>query len=234
MKIRVDKLIANMGFATRSEIKKASKKGAILVNDEVEKNSGRIVDTDTDRVSYFGELIEYREFIYLLMNKPKGVISATEDFFDKTVIDLLLEEHAIFNPFPVGRLDKDTTGLLLITNDGELNHRLTSPKKEVPKTYKVSLAHDIEEDNYNLTFKKGIKLMPENIITKPATMEVIDNRHCYLTIKEGKYHQVKRMFEKVGNKVLDLERVSFGNLKLPDDLSQGEYIEIRKEDIVNW
>lgn len=233
MKIRVDKLIANMGFATRSEIKKASKKGAVLVNDEVEKNSGRIVDTDTDRVSYFGELIEYREFIYLLMNKPKGVISATEDFFDKTVIDLLLEEHAIFNPFPVGRLDKDTTGLLLITNDGELNHRLTSPKKEVPKTYKVSLAYDIEEENYNLTFKKGIKLMPENIITKPATMEVIDNRHCYLTIKEGKYHQVKRMFEKVGNKVLDLERVSFGNLKLPDDLSQGEYIEIRKEDIVD-
>lgn len=233
MKIRVDKLIANMGFATRSEIKKASKKGAVLVNDEVEKNSGRIVDTDIDRVSYFGELIEYREFIYLLMNKPKGVISATEDFFDKTVIDLLLEEHAIFNPFPVGRLDKDTTGLLLITNDGELNHRLTSPKKEVPKTYKVSLAHDIEEENYNLTFEKGIKLMPENIITKPATMEVIDGRHCYLTIKEGKYHQVKRMFEKVGNKVMDLERVSFGNLKLPDDLSQGEYIEIRKEDIVN-
>lgn len=231
MKIRVDKLIANMGFATRSEIKKASKKGAVLVNDEVEKNSGRIVDTDIDRVSYFGELIEYREFIYLLMNKPKGVISATEDFFDKTVIDLLLEEHAIFNPFPVGRLDKDTTGLLLITNDGELNHRLTSPKKEVPKTYKVSLAHDIEE-NYNLTFKKGIKLMPENIITKPATMEVIDRRHCYLTIKEGKYHQVKRMFEKVGNKVMDLERVSFGNLKLPRDLEYGEYIEIKREDII--
>lgn len=234
MKIRVDKLIANMGFATRSEIKKASKKGAVLVNDEVEKNSGRIVDTDTDRVSYFGELIEYKEFIYLLMNKPKGVISATEDFFDKTVIDLLLDEHIVFNPFPVGRLDKDTTGLLLITNDGELNHRLTSPKKEVPKTYKVSLAVDIEEENYNLTFKKGIKLMPENIITKPATMEVIDSRHCYLTIKEGKYHQVKRMFEKVGNKVMELERVSFGNLKLPNDLSQGEYIEIRKEDIVNW
>lgn len=232
MKIRVDKLIANMGFATRSEIKKASKKGAVLVNDEVEKNSGRIVDTDTDRVSYFGELIEYREFIYLLMNKPKGVISATEDFFDKTVIDLLLEEHAIFNPFPVGRLDKDTTGLLLITNDGELNHRLTSPKKEVPKTYKVSLAHDIEEENYNLTFKKGIKLMPENIITKPADMEVIDSRHCYLTIKEGKYHQVKRMFEKVGNKVMDLERVSFGNLKLPRDLEYGEYIEIKREDII--
>lgn len=232
MKIRVDKLIANMGFATRSEIKKASKKGAVLVNDEVEKNSGRIVDTDTDRVSYFGELIEYREFIYLLMNKPKGVISATEDFFDKTVIDLLLEEHAIFNPFPVGRLDKDTTGLLLITNDGELNHRLTSPKKEVSKTYKVSLTHDIEEENYNLTFEKGIKLMPENIITKPATMEVIDSRHCYLTIKEGKYHQVKRMFEKVGNKVMDLERVSFGNLELPMDLEYGEYIEIKREDII--
>ena len=233
MKIRVDKLIANMGFATRSEIKKASKKGAVLVNDEVEKNSGRIVDTDIDRVSYFGDPVEYKEFIYLLMNKPKGVISATEDFHDKTVIDLLLEEHTIFNPFPVGRLDKDTTGLLLITNDGELNHNLTSPKREVPKTYKVTLESDIEEGDYNSTFKKGIKLMPENIITKPATMEVIDNRHCYLTIKEGKYHQVKRMFEKVGNKVIELERVKFGALELPSDLELGEYIEITKEDIID-
>ena len=233
MKIRVDKLIANMGFATRSEIKKASKKGAVLVNDEVEKNSGRIVDTDIDRVSYFGDPVEYKEFIYLLMNKPKGVISATEDFYDKTVIDLLLEEHTIFNPFPVGRLDKDTTGLLLITNDGELNHNLTSPKREVPKTYKVTLESDIEEGDYNSTFKKGIKLMPENIITKPATMEVIDNRHCYLTIKEGKYHQVKRMFEKVGNKVIELERVKLGALELPSDLELGEYIEITKEDIID-
>lgn len=233
MKIRVDKLIANMGFATRSEIKKASKKGAVLVNDEVEKNSGRIVDTDIDRVSYFGDPVEYKEFIYLLMNKPKGGISATEDFYDKTVIDLLLEEHTIFNPFPVGRLDKDTTGLLLITNDGELNHNLTSPKREVPKTYKVTLESDIEEEDYNSTFKKGIKLMPENIITKPATMEVIDNRHCYLTIKEGKYHQVKRMFEKVGNKVIELERVKFGALELPSDLELGEYIEITKEDIID-
>lgn len=233
MKIRVDKLIANMGFATRSEIKKASKKGAVLVNDEVEKNSGRIVDTDIDRVSYFGDPVEYKEFIYLLMNKPKGVISATEDFYDKTVIDLLLEEHTIFNPFPVGRLDKDTTGLLLITNDGELNHNLTSPKREVPKTYKVTLESDIEEEDYNSTFKKGIKLMPENIITKPATMEVIDNRHCYLTIKEGKYHQVKRMFEKVGNKVIELERVKLGALELPSDLELGEYIEITKEDIID-
>lgn len=233
MKIRVDKLIANMGFATRSEIKKASKKGAVLVNDEVEKNSGRIVDTDIDRVSYFGDPVEYKEFIYLLMNKPKGVISATEDFYDKTVIDLLLEEHTIFNPFPVGRLDKDTTGLLLITNDGELNHNLTSPKREVPKTYKVTLESDMEEGDYNSTFEKGIKLMPENIITKPATMEVIDNRHCYLTIKEGKYHQVKRMFEKVGNKVIELERVKFGALELPSDLELGEYIEITKEDIID-
>ncbi len=233
MKIRVDKLIANMGFATRSEIKKASKKGAVLVNDTVEKNFGRIVDTDIDRVSYFGDTVEYKEFIYLLMNKPKGVISATEDFYDKTVIDLLLEEHTIFNPFPVGRLDKDTTGLLLITNDGELNHNLTSPKREVPKTYKVTLESDIEEEDYNSTFKKGIKLMPENIITKPATMEVIDKRRCYLTIKEGKYHQVKRMFEKVGNKVIELERVKLGALELPSDLELGEYIEITKEDIID-
>ena len=233
MKIRVDKLIANMGFATRSEIKKAAKKGAVLVNDQVEKNSGRIVDTDTDRVSYFGEQVQYKEFIYLLMNKPKGVISATEDFYDKTVIDLLLEDHIIFNPFPVGRLDKDTTGLLLITNDGELNHNMTSPKREVPKTYKVTLAKDIEEEEYNSTFEKGLKLMPENIITKPASMEVIDSRHCYLTIKEGKYHQVKRMFEKVGNKVIELERVKFGNLELPSDLERGEYIEIKKEDIID-
>ena len=226
MKIRLDKLIGNMGFGTRSEIKKASKKGAIMVNGEVEKNSGRIVDTKEDDISYWGEKVEYKEFIYLLMNKPKNVVSATEDFFDETVVDLLEDYYKHFNPAPVGRLDKDTTGLLLLTNDGGLNHMLTSPKNEIKKTYKVKLQKDIEEERYAKVFKEGIKLLPEDIITKPAQLEVIDLRNCYITITEGKFHQVKRMFEKVDNKVLELERVKMGNLVLPEDLEPGEYIEI--------
>lgn len=226
MKIRLDKLIGNMGFGTRSEIKKASKKGAIMVNGEVEKNSGRIVDTKEDDITYWGEKVEYKEFIYLLMNKPKNVVSATEDFFDETVVDLLEDYHKHFNPAPVGRLDKDTTGLLLLTNDGGLNHMLTSPKNEIKKTYKVKLQKDIEEERYAKVFKEGIKLLPEDIITKPAQLEVIDLRNCYITITEGKFHQVKRMFEKVDNKVLELERVKMGNLVLPEDLEPGEYIEI--------
>ncbi|WP_300410582.1 pseudouridine synthase [Lagierella sp.] len=226
MRIRLDKLIGNMGFATRSEIKKSAKKGAIMVNGEEEKNSGRIVDTEKDKVTYLGEVVEYKEFIYLLMNKPKDVVSATEDFFDETVVDLLEDYHRNFNPAPVGRLDKDSTGLLLLTNDGNLNHKLTSPKNEVKKTYKVKLLNDIEEEKYKKAFEEGIKLLPEDIITKPATLEIIDTRNCYITITEGKFHQVKRMFEKVDNEVLELERVKMGKLELPEDLEPGEYIEI--------
>ncbi|MDO5017730.1 MAG: pseudouridine synthase [Lagierella massiliensis] len=231
MKIRLDKLIGNMGFASRTEIKKSSKKGAIKVNGVEEKDSSRIVDTEKDKVSYNGVSVIYKKYIYLLMNKPKGVISATEDLYDETVVDLLMDEDKVFNPAPVGRLDKDSTGLLLLTNDGDLNHKLTSPKYEVPKTYFVTLSKKIEEEKYRKVFNKGIKLMPEDIKTKPAKLEVVDDTHCYITIMEGKFHQVKRMFQKVGNEVLELKRVKMGLLELPKDLKPGEYKEINRMEI---
>ncbi|QQK08469.1 pseudouridine synthase [Miniphocaeibacter halophilus] len=230
MKIRLDKLISNMGYGSRSEIKKNAKKGLIKVNNVIEKNSGKLVDTEEDIVKYKDETIEYRQFIYLLMNKPKGYISATEDSYHETVLDLLDDYHKSFLPAPIGRLDIDTEGLLLLSNDGKFNHELTSPKKNVPKTYYVELARKIEDD-YEKIFKKGIKLMPENIVTKPAEFKVLTEKTCELTIYEGKFHQVKRMFEEVGNRVIYLKRIKMGYFELPMDLEPGEYIELREEEI---
>ncbi|HHX69668.1 MAG TPA: rRNA pseudouridine synthase [Gallicola sp.] len=228
--MRLDKLISNMGYGSRSEIKKDAKKGLIKVNDMVEKNTGKLIDTEKDLVKYNDEIIEYRQFIYLLMNKPKGYISATEDSYHKTVIDLLEDYHKSFNLAPIGRLDIDTEGLLLLSNDGKFNHELTSPKKNVPKTYYVELARQIEDD-YGKVFKKGIKLMPENIVTKPAEFKILSEKSCELTIYEGKFHQVKRMFEEVGNRVTYLKRIKMGHFKLPVDLDAGEYIELTEEEI---
>lgn len=230
MKIRLDKLISNMGYGSRSIIKKDAKKGMVLVNDNVVKDSGTIVDTDKDEIFYNGELIEYRKYIYLIMNKPSDVISATEDNFHETVLDLIEDYYKSFLPSPIGRLDIDTEGLLILSNDGKLNHDLTSPKKDIPKTYYVELEEKIE-DFYEKKFKKGIKLMPEDIITKPADIKVLSEKTCELTIYEGKFHQVKRMFEKVGNKVIYLKRITIGNFYLPTDLELGEYRELTEEEL---
>jgi len=131
MKLRIDKMLSNIGLGSRKQIKQDAKKGLITINDVVEKDSSRIIDTDTDEIKYKGEPAKYVQYIYLMMNKPKGVVSATEDNHDKTVIDLLKNEDKVYEPFPVGRLDKDTEGLLLLTNNGQLAHDLLSPKKHV-------------------------------------------------------------------------------------------------------
>lgn len=229
MKIRIDKLISNMGYGSRNEIKKDAKKGKVLVNGRIEKNTSRIVDTEVDKVYYNRFEIEYSEFLYLVMNKPSGVISATEDR-ETTVVDLLEDFFAVLDPAPVGRLDKDTEGLLFLTNDGKLNHNLTSPKKNIPKKYYVELEQEIEE-NYKKVFEKGVLLIPENIVTKPAELEILTDRTCELTIYEGKYHQVKRMFEKVGNSVTYLKRIEMAGFELPEDLEPGEYRELTKEEL---
>lgn len=230
MKIRLDKLISNMGYGSRNIIKKDAKKGLVLVNGEAVKNTGTIIDTDEDEVLYNGELIEYREYIYLIMNKPSGVISATEDSYHETVLDLIDDYYRVFVPSPIGRLDIDTEGLLILSNDGMLNHNLTSPKKNIPKTYYVELRDNIEE-RYEKVFKEGIKLMPEDIVTKPAEINILTDNSCELTIYEGKFHQVKRMFEKVGNEVVYLKRIKMGNFKLPTDLDIGEYRELTDEEL---
>ena len=137
MKLRIDKMLSNTGVGSRKQIKTDARNGHIEVNGTIEKDSSRIIDTETDAVKYKGEIIKYTQYIYLMMNKPRGVVSATEDNYDKTVIDLLKDEDKSYKPFPVGRLDKDSEGLLLITNDGKLSHDLLSPKKHVDKTYYV-------------------------------------------------------------------------------------------------
>lgn len=228
-KMRIDKILANLGYGTRSSIKKDMKKGIVSVNGKVEKNSAVQVDLDVDELYYYDQKIHYEEYIYLIMNKPAGVISATEDFYQTTVVDLLIPEDRVRDPFPVGRLDIDTEGLLLLTNDGKLSHKITSPKYGVPKKYFVKLRDPLEETAID-RFKRGVYLKDENVITKPAELEILSDHTAHLTISEGKFHQVKRMFEAIQNKVLYLQRVQIGGLALPEDLEPGEYKEMNEEE----
>lgn len=233
MKLRIDKMLSNIGVGSRKELKQYAKNGLIKINDVVVKDSSRIIDTDKDVVKYNGETMKYVKNIYLMMNKPQGVVSATEDNYDKTVIDLLLDEDSFYQPFPVGRLDKDTEGLLLITNDGQLAHDLLSPKKHVDKTYYVEAAEEVTEEDVK-TFEKGILLTEENYTTLPAKLEVVESGYpskCYVTIREGKFHQVKRMFIAINNEVTYLKRVAMGPIKLDEKLKLGEYRHLTEEEV---
>ncbi|MDD2495245.1 MAG: pseudouridine synthase [Tissierellia bacterium] len=233
MKLRIDKMLSNSGVGSRKQIKNDAKKGFIEVNGIIEKDSSKIIDTEADIVKYKGETIKYTQFIYLMMNKPRGVVSATEDNYDKTVIDLLKDEEKFYKPFPVGRLDKDTEGLLLITNDGKLAHNLLSPKKHVDKTYYVEVEEEVTEDNV-IAFEKGVILKEDNYKTLPAKLQIIESGYpsiCLVTIREGKFHQVKRMFNAVNNEVTYLKRISMGTLKLDESLKTGQYRHLTKEEL---
>ncbi|MGM0853584.1 MAG: pseudouridine synthase [Bacillota bacterium] len=232
MNLRIDKMLANMGYGSRKEVKKLLKDGGLQVNGEVIKDGKVHINTEKDTVMLYGEQVEYREFIYLLMNKPPGVISATEDGQDETVIDLLQLEDQIFNPFPVGRLDKDTEGFLLITNDGQLSHQLLSPKRHVPKTYFAVIDGEVTEGDVE-AFKKGVTL-DDGYETKPGELTILKSgltSDIELTITEGKFHQVKRMFETVGKRVMYLKRLTMGPLELDKDLELGEYRELTDEEV---
>lgn len=233
MKLRIDKMISNVGLGSRKQIKQDAKQGQIKINDAVEKDSSRVIDTDIDVVKYKGEIVRYVQYIYLMMNKPKGVVSATEDNHDKTVIDLLNDEDKFYEPFPVGRLDKDTEGLLLLTNDGQLTHNLLSPKKHVDKTYFAEVEEEVTEHDVK-SFAEGVLLTKENYKTLPAKLEIIEAGYpskCYVTIKEGKFHQVKRMFNAVNNEVIYLKRLSMGPIKLDESLKLGEYRHLTKDEL---
>ncbi|MCM3670104.1 rRNA pseudouridine synthase [Mesobacillus maritimus] len=230
--MRIDKMLSNLGFGSRKEVKKLLKDGAVQVNEELVKDPKYHVDTDQDVVTVHGEEIQYREFIYLMMNKPPGVISATEDDRDQTVIDLLELEDRIFEPFPVGRLDKDTEGLLLITNDGQLAHKLLSPKKHVPKTYFAVIDGEVTEEDIQ-AFKRGV-VLDDGYETKPGELVILKSgirSDIELTISEGKFHQVKRMFQAVGKRVVYLQRLTMGPLALDETLELGEYRELTEEEI---
>ncbi len=229
---RLDKVLSNMGYGTRKEVKALVKNGRVTLNGSVVKDSSMHIEPEKDEIYINGEKLCYKKYIYLMMNKPKGVISATYDGYDKTVIDLLSVEDAIFNPAPVGRLDKDTVGLLLITNDGELNHRLLSPKKHVPKRYYAKIEGRVTDEDV-LEFKKGI-LLDDGYKTLSSELYILksdEESEIEVVIYEGKYHQVKRMFESVGKKVLYLKRFEMGPLKLDESLKEGEYRELSDEEL---
>lgn len=230
--LRIDKMLANLGFGSRKEVKQLLKTGAVKIDDAVVKDPKQHVDTNKQNVTLNGEVIEYKEFIYLMMNKPQGVLSATEDSAQETVIDLLELEDQVYEPFPVGRLDKDTEGLLLITNDGQLAHRLLSPKKHVPKTYFAVIDQEVTQEDIK-AFAEGVTL-DDGYETKPGELKILKSgirSDIELTITEGKFHQVKRMFEAVGKKVVYLKRISMGPLPLDETLELGEYRELTDEEI---
>lgn len=230
--MRLDKLLANMGFGTRKDVKKLIKQKAVTVDGVTVKDVGLQVDPDKQDVVIFGERVTYEPFIYLLMNKPAGVISATEDNYDQTVIDLLEPFHQHYEPFPVGRLDKDTEGFLLITNDGQLTHNLLSPKKHVPKVYYAQIDGEVKEEHIAL-FEEGV-IIDDGYQTKPAKLKILASgaqSEIELEISEGKFHQVKRMFKAIGTEVTYLKRLSMGPLELDPALELGEYRELTKEEV---
>ena len=230
--MRIDKMLANLGYGSRKEVKQLLKSGAVMIDDIVVKDAKQQVDPTIQTVTLNGEVIEYKEYIYLLMNKPPGVLSATEDNVDETVIDLLEIEDQVYEPFPVGRLDKDTEGLLLITNDGQLAHRLLSPKKHVPKTYFAVIDREVTDEDVR-AFAEGV-VLDDGYKTKPGKLKILKSgthSDIELTITEGKFHQVKRMFEAVGKRVIYLQRISMGPLVLDETLEPGEYRELTDEEI---
>lgn len=230
---RLDKVISNLGYGSRKEIKQLARKGLIEVDGEIIKDSGYSVDPEKSIIKVNGEEIFYRKYIYLMMNKPAGVVSATFDNRDETVIDLLEIDHQAFEPFPVGRLDKDTVGLLFLTNDGELNHRLISPKWHVDKVYYAKIDKAVGENDIK-AFKAGIKL-DDGYLCKEGKLEILNSSEegseVLVTIQEGKFHQVKRMFQALGKEVIYLKRIKFGGISLDEDLEEGEYRELTEKEL---
>jgi 16S rRNA pseudouridine516 synthase len=224
---RLDKVLSNSGYGTRKEMKNLLKDGAIKVNGDVIRDGSVHVDPETSSIEISGEPLNYRKYVYLMMNKPAGVISATEDNKLRTVLDIIPDNYRCFGLFPAGRLDIDTEGLLVLTNDGQLAHEILSPKKHVPKKYFAIVQGRVTEDDTE-AFKKGVTL-DDGYLTMPAELEILKFgtiSEIELVLHEGKFHQVKRMFEAVGKKVIFLKRIEMGGLKLDTGLQSGECREL--------
>ncbi|MBM7646491.1 16S rRNA pseudouridine516 synthase [Scopulibacillus daqui] len=230
--MRIDKLLANAGLGSRKDVKKLLKQGKVVVNDCFIKDPKQHVFPETDIIYVNNEPVIYKAFTYFMLNKPKGVISATKDDSQQTVLDLLDSKDRLPQLFPVGRLDKNTTGLLLITNDGQLAHRLLSPKHHVNKTYIAKIDGTVTQEDVQC-FQKGIKL-EDDYVTLPSKLEILTSAsvsEVKITISEGKFHQIKRMFLAVGKKVIDLKRLTMGPLVLDQELKLGEYRPLTEEEI---
>ncbi len=233
--IRLDKYLADAGIGTRQEVKSYIKKGFVSINGETAKRPELKITPTADEILFQNQPIKLNAFEYYILNKPAGYVSATKDNTAPTVLSLIQSNRK--DLFPVGRLDKDTEGLLLITNDGALSHRLLSPKRHVDKTYYAEIdgivtASDIE------AFAKGLEIGDEDLsVAMPARLKILStdiekqHSHVHVTIQEGKFHQVKRMFQAVGKRVIYLKRISFGSIELPDDLALGQYRELTKDEM---
>lgn len=225
---RIDKVIGNQIGYSRKEIKELVRKKRVMVNGEIVLKSDIKIDTEIDKIEIDGAEIKIKKYVYLMLNKPKEYISATEDRSMATVLDLVPEEYLHRNLFPAGRLDKDTTGLMIITDDGNFAHNILSPQKHVKKTYNVTI--DIPVSDEMITgFKAGVKLNDGEC--KSATLEKTGEYTSIVTLTEGRYHQIKRMFGCFGAKVIELERIGMGNFMLPKDLELGKCREFTLEEL---
>ena len=232
--LRLDKFLADMQVGTRSQVKDYIKKNRIRVNGKLVSSAELKVDTTDCEVMFDGKRVAYTQTEYYMLNKPAGVLSATMDKKAETVLDLIVDKSRK-DLFPVGRLDRDTEGLLLITNDGALAHNLLSPKKHVDKKYFARVSGPIA-DRFIEEFAKGLRI-DEDFTAMPAVLEILgynsenDMTEVYITIREGKFHQIKRMFEAIGSEVLFLKRLSMGPLVLDKELAAGEYRKLTDEEI---
>lgn len=230
MKMRVDKFLTATATATRSEASRAARQGRILINGQPCKSTSQQIDPDVDEVKFDGVVIDYQQYIYILLNKPKGYVSATEDGREKTVLDLLPEKLRAVGLFPCGRLDKNTVGVMLLTNNGVLGHQLLSPKYHVTKIYRYEARDELSFEDA-LKLEEGVSIL-DGYLTKPAKVTRYEDAHFgEISITEGKYHQIKLMFEAVDNKILELERVKFGPLLQDGALERGEWRYLTADEI---
>ena len=227
--MRLDKLLSECGIASRKESARAAKAGQITVNGIPAAKADMQVDPATDEITFCGRAVKWREFVYVMLNKPDGYVSATEDARGEQVVTSLLpEEYQRMGLFPCGRLDKHTLGLMLLTNDGQLSHRLLSPKRHVSKTYAFRVKFPLSEADVS-ALESGVDI--GGYLTKPCTVKLTSEREGQITLTEGKYHQIKLMMEAVHNQITYLERITFGPLTLDPTLSRGEWRELTNEEI---
>ena len=227
--MRLDKLLSECGIASRKESARAAKAGQITVNGQPVTKADMQVNPATDAITFCGRIVKWREFVYVMLNKPDGYVSATEDSRGEQVVTSLLpEEYQKMGLFPCGRLDKHTLGLMLLTNDGQLSHRLLSPKRHVAKTYAFRIKFPLSGEDVS-ELEAGVDI--GGYLTKPCTVTLTDEREGHITLTEGKYHQIKLMMEAVHNQITYLERITFGPLTLDSTLSRGEWRELTEAEI---
>lgn len=230
---RLDNILVNSGYGSRREVQKIIKQKRVKVNEEIINKPATHVDILKDEICVDGERVEYKEFVYLMLNKPEGFVSATYDKFERTVLELIDDEDKILDPYPIGRLDKDTVGLLLISNDGTMCHRVLSPKRHVDKKYFARVKGCLNSSHIEI-FNKGVEI-DGGYVCKPCDLKILNSSvevsECEIILTEGKFHQIKRMFEAIGSEVLYLKRTKFSEIELDENLREGEYRHLTEEEI---